>query len=103
MKTHKYTDDEIRSISVFPFVDDGMVDTLLAEKQDFYLAATDTDAEYDNMAFWSDHKKDLPTWHALTLDVYLLQPSSAFMVYSDRICAATLLSTIWGRPEVAGG
>ncbi|CAB1106310.1 unnamed protein product [Ectocarpus sp. CCAP 1310/34] len=119
MKTHKYSNDEIRSLSVFPFVDDDMMDGLLKEKNDFYVAATDTDTDYDNMTFWSDNKKNLPTWHELVLDVVLLQPSSAFMervfsilrccfserqesVYSDRICASALLKYSRGRGSNRG-
>ena len=45
MKTHKYSDHEVRSLLVFSFVDDDMIEGLLKEKDDFFLAATDTDAE----------------------------------------------------------
>ncbi|CAN0189541.1 unnamed protein product, partial [Ectocarpus sp. 8 AP-2014] len=114
MKTHKYSNDKIRSLSLFPFVDDDMMDGLLKEKNDFYVAATDTDTDYDNMTFWSDNKRILPTWHELVLGIVLLQPSSAFMervfsilrccfserqesVYSDRICASALLKYNRGK------
>ncbi|CAN0047625.1 unnamed protein product, partial [Ectocarpus sp. 6 AP-2014] len=108
MKGRKFTDDAIRSLKVLPFVKSKMVRGLLKEKEDYYMAASDTDAEYGHMAFWNDNKTKLPTWHALMSDVALLQPSSAFMervfsilrccfnerqesVYSDRICASALL------------
>ncbi|CAB1111675.1 unnamed protein product [Ectocarpus sp. CCAP 1310/34] len=80
MKSKKYSDDTIRSLKVLPFVKSKMVKGLLKEKEDYYMAASDTDIEYGHMAFWKDNKKKrLPTWHALVLDVALLQPSSAFM------------------------
>ncbi|CAN0109326.1 unnamed protein product, partial [Ectocarpus fasciculatus] len=79
MKSSKYSDDTIRSLKVLPFVKSKMVKGLLKEKEDYYMAARDTDIEYGHMAFWKDNKKRLPTWHALVLDVALLQPSSAFM------------------------
>ena len=117
MKTHKHSDDEVRSLSVFPFVDDDMMEGLLNEKEDYFLAASDTDEEYGHMAFWGQHKQKLPKWHAVVMVVVLLQPSSAFMervfsilrccfderqqsVYSDSICASALLKYIGGR---AGG
>ncbi|CAB1109606.1 unnamed protein product [Ectocarpus sp. CCAP 1310/34] len=103
MKSKKYSDDTIRSLKVFPFVKSKMVKGLLKEKEDYYMAASDTDIE-------------LPTWHALVLDVALLQPSSSFMervfsilrccfnerqehVYSDRICASALLKYNRGRAQ----
>ncbi|CAB1116923.1 unnamed protein product [Ectocarpus sp. CCAP 1310/34] len=79
MKSKKYSDDTIRSLKVLPFVKSKMVRGLLKEKEDYYMAASDTDIEYGHMAFWDDNKKRLPTWHALVLDVALLQPCSAFM------------------------
>ncbi|CAB1115847.1 unnamed protein product [Ectocarpus sp. CCAP 1310/34] len=116
MKGRKYSDDTIRTLKVLPFVKKKMVRGLLKEKEDFYMAASDTEAEYGHMAFWNDNKKKLPTWHALVLDVALLQPSSAFMervfsilrccfnerqehVYSDRICASVLLKYNRGRAQ----
>ena len=89
----------------------------LNEKEDYFLAASDTDEEYGHMAFWGHHKQKLPKWHAVVMVVVLLQPSSAFMervfsilrccfderqqsVYSDRICASALLKYNRGR---AGG
>ncbi|CAB1101015.1 unnamed protein product [Ectocarpus sp. CCAP 1310/34] len=79
MKGRKFTDDAIRSLKVLPFVKSKMVRGLLKEKEDYCMAASDTDAEYAHMAFWNDNKTKLPTWHALMLDVALLYPSSAFM------------------------
>ncbi|CAB1107293.1 unnamed protein product [Ectocarpus sp. CCAP 1310/34] len=116
MKSKKYSDDTIRSLKVLPFVKSKMVKGLLKEKEDYYMAASDTDIEYGHMAFWKDNEKRLPTWHALVLDVALLQPSSAFMervfsilpccfnerqehVYSDRICASALLKYNRGRAQ----
>lgn len=83
------------------------------------LHAVDTDIEYGHMAFWHDRRTTLPRWHALVLDVALMQPSSAFMervfsilrccfserqesVYSDRMCAATLLKYNRGRDRSKG-
>lgn len=114
MKAHKYSDADVRSLSVFPFVDGDMVEGLLTERDDYFIAASDTDGDYDHMAFWNLNQHKLPTWRALVSEMVLLQPSSAFMervfstlrccfderqesVYSDRICAAALLKYNRGR------
>ncbi|CAB1096962.1 unnamed protein product [Ectocarpus sp. CCAP 1310/34] len=114
MKGRKFTDDAIRSLKVLPFVKSKMVRGLFKEKENYFMAASDTDAEYGHMGFWNDNKTKLPTWHALMLDVAFLQPSSAFMerlfsilrccfnerqqsVYSDRICASAQLKYNRGR------
>ncbi|CAB1103650.1 unnamed protein product [Ectocarpus sp. CCAP 1310/34] len=45
MKSKKYSDDTIRSLKVLPFVKSKMVKGLLKEKEDYYMAASDTDIE----------------------------------------------------------
>ncbi|CAB1100649.1 unnamed protein product [Ectocarpus sp. CCAP 1310/34] len=47
MRRHKYSAIEVRSLTVFPFISEQQVDKLLAEKDDHYVAARVTDADYD--------------------------------------------------------
>lgn len=120
MKTHKYSDADVRTMLLFPFVDESMVMGLLWEKEDFFMFATDTDNHYGYLAFWDLYKKKLPVWHALVMDIVLVQPSPAFMervfsilracfdkrqeqVYSDRICASALLKYNRGRDRGSSG
>lgn len=52
MNTHKYSDDKVRSLLVFPFIDDNMIEALFKEKEEFCIGATDTHVGCGHIAFW---------------------------------------------------
>ena len=55
------------------------------------MAANDSDSDYDYMLFWANNKQTLPTWFTVVSDVFLRQPSSAFMerVFSILRCCSS--------------
>ena len=74
-----YTVDEISKLNVFPFVTTEVQQRLRQEKADFFAAAVGTASQYDLMSFWNDNKNKLPQWYKVAMDIFLLQPSSAFI------------------------
>ena len=114
MKQHMYTNDDIMELKVFPFVTNDIVDKLVLEKDNYRVAATNVDVEYDLLSFWRDNRIRLPTWHSVAMDLALIQPSSCFIervfsvlrmcldsrqeqTLSDRIAASVLLKYNRGR------
>eukprot|EP00903_Cladosiphon_okamuranus_P018961 g17438.t1 len=94
----------------FPFVTDNDISQLIAERDEYHIASSTVDCDYDLWQFWRDNKTRLPCWYKIAKDVALIQPSSAFMErvfsilracmderqessFSDRIGAAALLKT----------
>ena len=107
MKQHELDAADIDILQeVFPFVTPTALLHLVVEKDQYNIAASNADAAYDLWAFWHDNRLKMPTWYNVAKDVALIQPSSAFMVfsilracmderqeqcYSDRIAASALL------------
>ena len=80
----------------------------MAEKDEYHIAASRVDVEYDLWEFWRDNRMRIPHWYSVAKDMTLMQPSSAFMErvfsilracmderqesnYSDRIASSALL------------
>ncbi|CAM9114851.1 unnamed protein product, partial [Ectocarpus sp. 13 AM-2016] len=64
---------------VFPFVTTTLLHQLVTEKDEYNIAASNTDAGIELWAFWHDHRVKLPSCYAVAKDVTLIQPSSAVM------------------------
>ena len=86
----------------------------MAEKDEYHLAASGVDTDYDLREIWRDGKTRLPHWYEAAKDIALIQPSSAFMErvfsilracmderqessFSERIAASALLKYNRGR------
>ena len=52
---------------------------LEGRRDDFLVAASGTDSQYDFMSFWNNNKNRLPTSYSVAMDVVLIQLSSACM------------------------
>ena len=80
----------------------------MAEKDEYHIAASSVDVEYDLWEFWRDNRMRIPHWYSVAKDMTLMQPSSAFMErvfsilracmderqessYSDRIASSALV------------
>ena len=110
MKQHKLTADDIDLLlGPFPFVTEDVIKKIVAEKDEYNLAASTVDTEYDLWEFWRDNRTRLRHWYDVAKDIALIQPSSAFMErvfsilracmdqrqessFSDRIAASALLN-----------
>ena len=121
VKHHQLSNEEIDLLQgSFPFITAEVIGNLVAEKDDYYLAASIVDVGYDLWEFWSDnvigasYDISIPHWYAVAKNIALIQPSSAFMErvfstlracmderqassFSDRIAAAALLKYNRGR------
>ena len=109
MKQQQLTAEDINLLSEpLPFITEEVISKLVAEKDDYKLAASSVHVEYDSWEFWRNSRTRLPHWYNVAKDIALMQPSSAFMKrvfsilrpcmderqeesYSDRIAASALL------------
>ncbi|CAM9778581.1 unnamed protein product, partial [Ascophyllum nodosum] len=109
VKQHELDATEIDILQeVFPCVTPAALLQLVAEKDQYNIAASNADVGYDLWAFWHDNRLNVPAWYDVAKDASLIQPSSAFMervfsilracmderqesCYSDRIAASALL------------
>ena len=117
VKQHQLSTTDINLLlGPFPFITEEVISNLVGEKDEYYLAASVVDTDYDLWSFWRDNKTKLPHWYKVAKDIALIQPSSAFMErvfsilrscmdqrqessFSDRIGAAALLKYNRGRVE----
>ena len=115
MKRHQLTAEDINLLSEpLPFITEEIISKLVAEKDEYQLAASSVDIEYDVWEFWRNSRTRPPPWYNVAKDIVLMQPSSAFMErvfsilracmderqessYSDRIAASALLKHNRGR------
>lgn len=117
VKQHQLSTTDINLLlDPFPLITEEVITKLVGEKDEYHLAASDVDTDYDLWSFWRDNKTRLPHWYNVAKDIALVQPSFAFMErvfsilracmdqrqessFSDRIAAAALLKYNRGRGE----
>ena len=63
----------------FPFITEEAISKLVVEKDEYYLAASGVDTDYDLWELWRDSKTIFLHRYEVAMDIVLIQPSSAFM------------------------
>ena len=79
--THTHTPKKKKDLlsRPFPFITEEVTSKLMAEKDEYHIAASSVDVGYDLWEFWRDNRMRIPHWYSVAKDMALMQPSFAFM------------------------